>query len=797
EVRTNAFIARQSYRRFDASALTLAKVGDWLGAAQTMPIEGALLPKRRYASAGGLYPVRLYLLVKPDSVEGLDSGAYVYDPFDHALVRVGETGFDASAFDSSNLAIAKGAALAIVFVSHLPAILPLYGEWGKAACLIEAGALAHALAEHGLAQGIGSCVVGGADDVALRSALGLADATTDSLLHVLLAGAVTDEQQSQVSPLSFGTAAAVTSDELREWLLARLPDYMVPATFVTVHALPLTPNGKLDRKSLPAPYGPADDNEYVPPATLDEVLLCDLVADLLGHKRVGLQDNFFHLGGHSLSAARLAAQIRARVGRELSIQSIFDKPKLGTLASVLREAPKVGPRLAAYQRSGHLPLSFAQTRLWFLNRLDTTGAQYNIPIAMRIQGRLNRIALEAALNDVVARHESLRTLIVDGDEGPRQHVLPPAADRINLGTRQCAASSCDGLLKALAAQGFDLSHDIPLRATLLSLDDDTSVLLLVVHHSAADAWSVAPILNDLAQAYAARRANSRFTFQALPIQYGDFALWQRDQDGMPGDRLTDQIRYWRETLSDQPVELALPYDRPRPSAPSSAGGTVPISISTTLHERLHAVALTHGVTLFMVLQAGIAALLAKLGGGSKVPIGTPISGRDEVMLEEMVGFFVNTLVLCTDVSGDPSFEQLLRRARSVCLDAYAHKDVAFERLVEILDPPRAIGRQPLFQTMLAFNAMRRPRPELAGVTASLIPVRVDAAKFDLSFDFTETEDGLDAALEYSAALFNHATAEAIASRCVRLFELVASDPGARLSRIDILSVAERSQVLND
>ncbi len=768
EARTNAFIARQSYRRFEGGALTLAKLGDWLGAAQTMPMEGALLPKRRYASAGGLYPVRLYLLVKADAVEGLDSGAYVYDPFDHALVQVGAAGFDSSVVDRSNLAIAESASLAIVLVSHLPAILPLYGEWGKAACLIEAGALAHALAEHGLAQGIGSCAVGGADDVALRSVLGLADAATDSLLHVLLAGAVTDEQQSRVSPLTFDTEAAVTRNELREWLLARLPDYMVPATFVTIHALPLTPNGKLDRKSLPAPYGPADDNEYVPPATPDEVLLCDLVADLLDHKRVGLHDNFFHLGGHSLSAARLAARVRARVGRELSIQSIFERPKLGTLASLLREAPKIGPRLAARRTSDHPPLSFAQTRLWFLNRLDPTGAQYNIPIAMRIKGRLDRIALESALNDVVARHESLRTLMVEGDDGPRQRILPPAADRIRLDTRQSATPSCDSALKDLAAQGFDLSRAIPLRATLLNLDDDTSVLLIVIHHSAADAWSMAPLLNDLAQAYAARRANSRFSFQALPIQYADFALWQRDQfdqDGIPGDRLTDQIRYWRETLSDLPVEPGLPYDRPRPPAPASAGGTVPIEISATLLERLRAIAQTNGVTLFMVLQAGITTLLAKLGGGSKIPIGTPISGRDDVVLEEVVGFFVNTLVLCTDVSGDPSFEKLLERARTVCLDAYAHKDVPFERLVEILDPPRTIGRQPLFQTMVAFNARSNLRPELAGVTTSLIPVRVDAAKFDLSFDFTESEDGLESALEYNAALFNHATAETIASRC--------------------------------
>ena len=584
-----------------------------------------------------------------------------------------------------------------------------------------------------------------------------------------------------------------------------LPEYMVPSSYVVLGSLPLTVNGKLDRGSLPVPGGSGLAAGYVAPGTPEEVLLCSLVGGLVGRERVGLADNFFHLGGHSLLATRLASQVRARLGRALPIRTIFDTPTIGDLARRLRGLPQADrPLLGRAARPSRLPLSFAQARLWFLHRLEGAGGNYNIPIGMRLEGALDVAALGAALQDVVSRHESLRTLLLEEDGTPYQSIAPAPGGLLRVVAGSGATLERD--VAAAAAAGFDLAAEIPIRATLFALGASEHVLLLVIHHSAADGWSVTPLLGDLSRAYEARHRGVSPEFSDLPVQYGDYTLWQRALLGReedPQSPLAGQVRYWLDQLAGLPAELALPRDHPRPRTPRYVGGQVAIGVSAGLHARLAELAQAEGATLFMLLQAAVAALLSKLGGGRDIALGTAIAGRTDAALDDLVGFFVNTLVLRTDTGGNPRFVDLLSRARSVCLAAYEHQDVPFERLVELLQPPRAFGRQPLFQTMLVLQNHAESALRLAGVDSCAFDPAMGSTKFDLSFGLAERRDadgrpaGLTGTLDYSAELFEASTAERLVGRLVGLLEQVAADPSVRLERLEVLSGPERRYLVRD
>jgi amino acid adenylation domain-containing protein len=385
QARAQSFLARQSYRSFADRPLTMAEFGGWIGSLEAMPIDDAPIAKRLYPSAGSLYPVRTYLVVKPHAIEGLDAGAYAYDPLTHRLAQVGNAELNSGDFGELNSPVADAARVAVFLVAHLPAIRPLYGDWARDACLLEAGYIGQTLAQAGLALNIGSCAIGSVNETRLRNLLGLADESTDVFVHTLVAGPIEPSQKSRWQPMQLTqTAKPFDPAALRDWLRERLPEYMVPGAFVILDALPLTANGKLDRRALPAPEGSGLEAGYLAPGTPEEILLCELVAELLGLERVGLADNFFHLGGHSLLATRLAAQIRVRLERELPIRAVFDSPVLGDLARALRTLPKAGVPLTAQQRPVELPLSFAQARLWFLQQLEGANASYNIPVAVRL-----------------------------------------------------------------------------------------------------------------------------------------------------------------------------------------------------------------------------------------------------------------------------------------------------------------------------------------------------------------------------------------------------------------------------
>ncbi|WP_184738444.1 non-ribosomal peptide synthetase [Streptomyces netropsis] len=584
---------------------------------------------------------------------------------------------------------------------------------------------------------------------------------------------------------------------LREFARQNLPDYMVPAAIVVIDELPLTPNGKVDSAALPKPTYPTGTRRA--PRNLREELLCGLFAEVLGRDAVGIDDGFFDLGGHSLLAVRLSSKARSVLGVELPARLLFSTPTVAGLAESLDDMLPARPTLRAGERPDVLPLSYAQQRLWFLSQWEETGTAYNLPVALHLSGPLDREALEKALSDVTDRHESLRTVFVERGDRPVQSVLAPGEVRSALVHREVSEAEVEAAMCAAADHRFEPAAQPPMIAHLLTTGQEDHLLLLVFHHIICDGWSLGPLLRDLSAAYAARTRREAPQWDELPVQYADYALWQRDLLGSESDQdsvLSRQLSYWRAQLADLPVELALPTDRPRPETSDCAGGSANVEWGPELHRSLLAVAKEHNCTLFMVLQAGCAALLSRLGAGADIPIGTPVAGRSDSALDDLVGFFVNTVVLRTDVSGTPSFTELLRRVRATDLAAYEHQDVPFERLVEAVNPPRSPSRHPLFQVMVQLQHATAD-PEFPGLRATEWPVPSTTAKFDLVIDVEERLDqdgapaGLVGVLMYSTALFDASTGEALADGLRRLLTQVVENPERLVADLDVPPVQDR------
>ena len=452
-----------------------------------------------------------------------------------------------------------------------------------------------------------------------------------------------------------------------------------------------------------------------------------------------------------------------------------------------------------------IPLSFAQQRLWFIAQLEGPSPVYNIPVAVRLEGELDAGALEAALGDVIARHEVLRTIFpADGGE-PYQRVIEMAELSWALPATATVEDELAGLIAAAAAGPFDLTAEVPMRARLLRMAADAHVLVVVIHHIATDGWSTGVLARDISTAYAARLEGRAPDWAALPVQYADYAIWQRELLGSeedPGSLLAGQVAWWREALAGAPPELALPADRPRPPAASYRGHTVPLAVGADVHARLAGLAREHGVTMFIVVQAALAVLLSKLGAGEDIPVGTPVAGRSDEALNDLVGFFVNTLVLRTDVSGDPAFGELLGRVRQHWLGALDHQDVPFERLVEVLAPERSLARHPLFQVNLTVQNNAPAAISLPGLRTAGMPAGTGAARFDLSIGLGEARDsrglpaGLDGMLTAAADLFDEATARVISGRFARVLAEVAACPQARLRQVQLLDGDERAQLVS-
>ncbi len=565
------------------------------------------------------------------------------------------------------------------------------------------------------------------------------------------------------------------ADGLKEFAAGRLPEYMVPSAFLTLPALPLTSNGKLDRAALPDPDAAAAVTRV--PATQAEAALCEVFAQVLGRDAVGPDEDFFDLGGHSLLAIRLLSRIRARLGADVKIRTLFEAPTAAGLAARLTRADRVRPPLTAGPRPGRPPLSSAQRRLWFLDRLEGPSTTYNISLAIRLAGDLDVAALDAALRDVIARHEPLRTVYPSVDGEPYQRIL----DQGELDWSLLHGEPAD--------VAFDLGTEVPVRAWLHP-DGDAHVLVLVIHHIATDGWSHTPLSRDLSAAYTARLAGRAPEWAPLPVQYADYALWQRDVFAEEA-----QIAYWREALAGIPEELALPADHPRPPVAGHTGYGVPLHVPEHVHERIAELARAEGATVFMVLQAALAVTLSRLGAGTDVPIGSAVAGRADEALDDLVGFFVNTLVIRADLAGDPDFRRVLARVKEASLGALANQDVPFERLVEELAPERSLARHPLFQVMLTLRNTGTVALDLPGVTAEPLPAGPPSARFDLEIHLRETADGLRGTLDVALDLFDPATAHSLAERWARVLDQVTADPDVRLHDVRVLSEGELARVV--
>ncbi|MFD9871288.1 amino acid adenylation domain-containing protein [Streptomyces niveus] len=610
---------------------------------------------------------------------------------------------------------------------------------------------------------------------------------------------------------------------LRAATARSLPGYLVPSAVVALDALPMTVNGKLDRRALPAP----ETRHSAPgraPRTLREEILCGLFAEVLGLGRVGVDESFFDLGGHSLLATRLINRVRAALGVEVAIRDLFQAPTVAGLAERVEGTSGTAVRapLAPRARPERIPLSFAQRRLWFINELDGPSQAYNIPVVLRLDEPLDATALAAAMADVGARHEVLRTVYGAVDGEPYQRILPDA--RPELRVIRVPRAELAATVDAAAGHVFDLSAELPLRAALVESAEDGEngengddenennagrFLVIVLHHIAGDGWSMGPLMADLWTAYGARLTQQAPEWRTLPVQYADYALWQAemmaeaptaDSPEGPRERL---LAYWSDALDGAPPVLELPADRPRPAVATHRGGSVPVTLDGTEHDALARLAAENGTTLFMVLQAALALTLSRLGSGTDIPVGTVVAGRGDEALDDLVGFFVNTLVLRTDVSGNPTFTDLLTRVRDTDLAAYAHQDLPFEQLVEHLNPARSTAHHPLIQIMLLLQNAGRPADGGSVPGATEVPFDIGLAKFDLTLSLTERHGadgdrrGLYGYLEYATDLFDARTAALLATRLTHLLRAVAADPGRPVDDIDLLTPEDHRLLLTE
>ncbi|MFC9767720.1 amino acid adenylation domain-containing protein [Rhodococcus jostii] len=591
---------------------------------------------------------------------------------------------------------------------------------------------------------------------------------------------------------------------VRAMVADRLPDYMVPSPITVVDRLPLTASGKVDRRALPVPVLPMP--QYRPPITVVEGVVAGVFADVLGRERVGLDDDFFTLGGNSLLATQAVSRLGVAMDARVPMRVLFEASSVQALSKWLESRAAAGARtpLLPRPRPERIPLSYAQQRIWFLNRFDPHSPVYNIPFAVRLSGPLDTAALLAAIADVVDRHETLRTIYPESEAGPHQVVVPAAEVSGAVESAGVTENEVAARLQSMASAGFDVTTSVPVRAALFETADNEHVLAVVLHHICADGSSIAPLARDLMTTYAARAGGHAPSWPPLAVQYADYTLWQREllgSDDDPNSLLAQQLTYWRSALDGLPEQLELPGYRSRPVV-SHRGRTHTFTLGAATHLSVIDTARQHAATVFMVVHAAFAVFLARISGTTDIVIGTPVAGRGDPALDDLVGMFVNTLTLRTPVDDASNFTQLLSTVRETDLAAFEHADVPFERVVQALNPARSTTRHPLFQVMLVFQNQEHPKLELAGLTGNIENIDHAATQFDLTLTVSERFDdkgaatGLNAALTYTADLFDEDTVRGFADRFTRLLEAVVADPDSPVGDIDLLDPTEK-QLIRD
>ena len=593
-----------------------------------------------------------------------------------------------------------------------------------------------------------------------------------------------------------GASAEVA--ELRQALREALPEYMVPAHLIRLDALPLTPNGKVDRRALPDPAAaPRDLGErYVPPRGPVEEAIVGIWRDLLGLDRVGVRDNFFDVGGHSLFATQLVARLRDTFAVEPSLREFIEEPTVAGLARLVERQMSAGagvllPPIEPAPRGGPIPASFAQRRLWFLDQLEPGSAAYNIPAMVRLVGAVDVEALRRAINEVVRRHESLRTTFAAPDGTPLQII----ADALVLPVPTVDADDeahALRLAEAEARRPFDLAAGPLVRAAIIGFGDRGHIVAVTIHHVVADGWSLGVLIREMAAIYDAYRAGGPSPLPEPRLQYADYSAWQIAW--LRGEALGIQLDYWKARLGGVPP-LELPTDRPRPAAPSGRGGERWTTIPASTIEALRAVGRREGATLYMSLLAAFEVLLHRYTGAEDFAVGTPIAGRTRSEMEGLIGLFVNTLVMRADLAGDPTFRDLLRRVKADALGAYAHQDLPFDQLVGVLHPDRVAGRSPLFQAMFVLQNAPLPMPRTPDLEIAFVELAETTAKFDLTLSLVEDPAGTRARVEYRDELFDPATIDRMLAHYRTLLDAVAADPDRPVGALAMLTEEEARGLL--
>jgi amino acid adenylation domain-containing protein/thioester reductase-like protein len=592
---------------------------------------------------------------------------------------------------------------------------------------------------------------------------------------------------------------------LRDFLQEKLPEYMIPSKFVFLNALPLTPNGKVDRKALPIPDRIRTELEenFIAPRTPKEEKLAEIWAEIIGVEQVGIYDNFLSLGGHSLLATRIISRLREIYQVELPIHHIFEQPTVAAQAELIETILQEGVKVTSIQeidRTGNLPLSFAQERLWFLDQLIPENPFYNMTEAVYLKGAIDLPILEKSFNEIIQRHESLRTIFVTVDGKPVQIIQEVSHFKISVvNLTEIPATEREAKAIELATQEarqlFNLSQDLLIKVTLIQLDEQKFILLLKLHHILADDWSLGVLFRELTAIYQAFFVGNPSPLPKLPIQYADFALWQRQW--LEGKVQQEQLLYWEKQLANLPI-LQLPTDRPRPAVPSYRGALHSLTLSKTLTAALKALSQKEGVTLFMTLLAAFQTLLLRYTGAEDIPVGSAIANRHQLHVDKLIGFFANTIVLRTDVSGSPTFKELLVRVREVALTAYAHQDLPFEKLVAKFQPERDLSRQALFQVVFALqNELPSQDLQLPNIQTTSLTIDNKTAKFDLFLQLSDKADGLTGWIEYNSDLFDSATISRLIGHFQTLLKAIVANPEKRISELPLLTQIEKHQLLVD
>jgi amino acid adenylation domain-containing protein len=611
-----------------------------------------------------------------------------------------------------------------------------------------------------------------------------------------------DSSRAAAEPTNASPNADLVA-ELRGWLSEQLPEFMLPGAFVVLDAMPLSPNGKINRRALPAPEQSRDTAAaYLAPRTPLEETLAQVWRDVLHLDKVGVQDNFFALGGHSLLATQVVSRMRQAVGVEMPLRHIFEWPTIAELVLKIEEITAgeavVLPPIQRAPRDQALPLSFAQQRLWFLDQLEPNNPTYNGPLAIRLSGALNVEALKRALNEIVRRHEVLRTRYVVVDDMPVQVIADEVTIEIPIEDLSgLPGGAQESEVRRMAIENgrhvFNLQTGPVLRASLLKLGEQEHVLLLNTHHIVSDGWSIWQFVRELAALYEAFMAGKPSPLPELRIQYADFAVWQRSW--MESEIYNDQLSYWRNQLDGAPATLELPTDHPHRAVPSYRGSTCRVVYPRSLTDKLNELSRREGATLFMTLMAAYQALLFRYSGQEDFTVGSAIANRIHIEIEDLIGFFVNTLVLRGDLSGNPTFRELLQRVRNTALGAYSNQDLPFEKLVEELQPERDLGRLPLFQVWFVLQNAPRTAFQLSGIDITAMDVHNGTSKFDIGMFMVEKPEGLIATLEYSTEMFDDSTIQRMMEHFRVLLEAIAEDPDRRIGELPLLTEQERRQVV--